>query len=123
MAVAAWLTFSALATYAFSGLVHVHIFLVTWLKSLLGAGFFAALFSLSVLLARKRSMSLYWYLAGSLAVVIAAAAVHPGNSDDITVHCERGSCAAGIIAFWPGAFQAADGKRPISVVLPQSGGD
>ncbi|WP_372177679.1 hypothetical protein ACCQ23_00085 [Xanthomonas axonopodis pv. phyllanthi] len=123
MAVAAWLTFSALATYAFSGLVHAHIFLGTWLKALLGAGFFAALFSLSVLLARKRSMSLYWYLAGSLAVVIAVAAVHPENSGDITVHCERGSCAAGIIAFWPGAFQAADGNRPISVVLPQSGGD
>ncbi|WP_338423484.1 hypothetical protein [Xanthomonas oryzae] len=65
----------------------------------------------------------YWYLAGSLAVLIAVAAVHPGNSGEITVHCERGSCAAGIIAFWPGAFQAADGKRPISVVLPQSGGD
>lgn len=98
-------------------------FLGTWLKALLGAGFFAVLFSLSVLLARKRSVSLYWYLAGSLAVVIAVAAVHPENSGDITVNCERGSCAAGIIAFWPGAFQAADGKRPISVVLPHSGGD
>ncbi|KGU55636.1 hypothetical protein NY99_10870 [Xanthomonas phaseoli pv. phaseoli] len=123
MAVAAWLTFSVLATYAFSGLVHTHNFLGTWLKALLGAGFFAVLFSLSVLLARKRSLSLYWYLAGSLAVVIAVAAVHPENSGDITVNCERGSCAAGIIAFWPGAFQAADGKRPISVVLPHSGGD
>ncbi|WP_208591130.1 hypothetical protein [Xanthomonas fragariae] len=123
IAAAAWLTFSILATYAFSGLGRTPIFVDTWLKALLGAGLFAALFSLSVLLARKRSVNLYWYLAGSLAVAIAAAAIHPGNSGKIEVRCERGSCATGAIAFWPGAFQASDGKRPVSVVLPKSDGD
>ncbi|WP_228735235.1 MULTISPECIES: hypothetical protein [Xanthomonas] len=94
----------------------------TWLKALAGAGFLAALFFLSVLTARKRSVNLYWYLAASLAIATAAAAVHPGKSGKIEIQCERGTCAAGIIAFWPGAFQASNGKRSISVVLPQSNG-
>ncbi|MCC5043756.1 MULTISPECIES: hypothetical protein [Xanthomonas] len=120
IAAAAWLTFSVVAAYAFSGFGRAPFFLDTWLKALLGAGFFAALFSLSVLLARKQSVNLYWYLGGSLAVATAAAAIHPGNSGAIEVQCERGSCAAGAIAFWPGASRASDGKRPVSVVLPQS---
>ncbi|MCC8471919.1 hypothetical protein [Xanthomonas phaseoli] len=94
----------------------------TWLKALAGAGFFAVLFFLSVLISRKQSANLYWYLAGSLAVATAAAAVHPGKSGKIEIQCERGTCAAGAIAFWPGAFQASNGKRSISVVLPQSNG-
>ncbi|MFA1260587.1 hypothetical protein ACDI97_03900 [Xanthomonas axonopodis pv. fascicularis] len=119
---ASWLAFSALAAYVFTGPGRTQVLLDTWLKALAGAGFFAALFFLSVLTARKRSVNLYWYLAGSLAIATAAAAVHPGKSGKIEIQCERGTCAAGIIAFWPGAFQASNGKRSISVVLPQSNG-
>lgn len=65
-------------------------------------------------------MSLYCYLAGSLAVVIAVAAVHPENSGDITVHCERGSCAAGIIAFGPvlSKLRMATALSPLSFLNP-----
>ena len=119
---AAWLAFSVLATYVFTGPGRTQVFLETWLKALAGAGFFAALFFLSVLTARKRSVNLYWCLAGSLAVATAAAAVHLDKSGKIEIQCERGTCAAGAIAFWPGAFQASNGKRSISVVLPQSNG-
>ncbi|MFW3173714.1 hypothetical protein EX530_03215 [Xanthomonas phaseoli] len=118
----AWLALSILAAYVFTGSGRTQIFLETWLKALVGAVFFAALFFLSVLIARKRSVNLYWYLAGSLAIATAAAAVHPGKSGKIEIHCERGNCAAGAIAFWPGAFQASNGKRSISIVLPQSNG-